>query len=215
MPVSEKCTSEQPCVTEEREPTVLERVGGVSGLVHAAVPTFAYVIVDAVAGLAAAVVVALAVSVGLVVLRRVRKEPIQPAVSGLLGVGLAAGIAYVTGSADNYFLPGIWISLSCAVGCTVSVLLRRPVVGVIWNLLRSSGPDPNWRTDATVVRVFDIATLAFVALFTARFVVQQWLYDGGHTGWLAVARIGMGYPLLGLALLVVFWAVRRANAKKA
>ncbi|MGU3650530.1 DUF3159 domain-containing protein [Mycolicibacterium sp. A43C] len=178
-------------------------------------PTFAYVIVDAVAGLAAAVVVALAVSVGLVVLRRLRNEPIQPAVSGLLGVGLAAGIAYVTGSADNYFLPGIWISLLCAVGCTVSVLLRRPVVGVIWNLLRSSGPDPNWRTDATVVRVFDIATLAFVALFVARFVVQQWLYDGGHTGWLAAARIGMGYPLLGLALLVVFWAVRRANAKKA
>jgi len=214
MPVSEQCASEQPCDPEEREPTILERVGGVSGLVHAAVPTFAYVIVDAVAGLTAAVVVALAVSVGLVVLRRLRNEPIQPAVSGLLGVGLAAGIAYVTGSADDYFLPGIWISLLCAVACTVSVLLRRPVVGVIWNLLRGSGPDPNWRTDAAVVRAFDIATLAFVALFAARFVVQQWLYDGGHTGWLAVARIGMGYPLLGLALLVVFWAVRRANAKK-
>lgn len=216
MPVSEKSVSEpsaseRPCATEEREPTILERVGGISGLVHAAVPTFAYVIVDAVAGLTAAVVVALAVSIGLVVLRRLRKEPIQPAVSGLLGVGLAAGIAYVTGSADNYFLPGIWISLLCAVACSVSVLLRRPVVGVIWNLLRSSGPDPNWRTDAVVVRVFDIATLAFVALFAARFVVQQWLFDGGQTGWLAVARIGMGYPLLGLALLVVLWAVRRAN----
>lgn len=217
MPVSEQCAteqpsaSEQPCATEERPPTILERVGGVSGLVHAAVPTFAYVVVDAVAGLTAAVMVALAVSIGLVVVRRLRNEPIQPAVSGLLGVGLAAGIAYVTGSADNYFLPGIWISLLCAVACTVSVLLRRPVVGVIWNLLRSSGPDPNWRTDAAVVRAFDIATLAFVALFAARFVVQQWLFDGGQTGWLAVARIAMGYPLLGLALLVVFWAVRRAN----
>jgi hypothetical protein len=63
-----------------------------------------------------------------------------------------------------------------------------------------------------VLRGFDIATLAFVVLFVARFVVQQWLYDGGHTGWLAVARIGMGYPLLGLALLVVFWAVRRAHS---
>ncbi len=61
------------------------------------------------------------------------------------------------------------------------------------------------------LRGFDIATLAFVVLFAARFVVQQWLYDGGHTGWLAVARIGMGYPLLAVALLVVFWAVRRAN----
>lgn len=203
--------SEQACATEEREPTVLERVGGISGLVHASVPTFAYVIVNAIAGLTAAVVGALAVSVGLIVVRRLRGQPIQPAVSGLLGVALAAGIAYFTGSAENYFLPGIWISLVCAAACIVSVLMRRPVVGVIWNLLRSSGPDPSWRADKAVLRAFDVATLTFVVLFAARFVVQQWLYDGGHTGWLAVARIGMGYPLLGLALLVVFWAVRRAN----
>ncbi|MDV3126370.1 DUF3159 domain-containing protein [Mycobacterium sp. 21AC1] len=198
-------------VTEEREPTLLERVGGVSGLVYASVPTFAYVIVNAIAGLGAAVAVAVAVSAALIVVRRARGEPIQPAVSGLLGVALAAAIAYFTGSADNYFLPGIWISLVSAAAVTVSVLVRRPLVGVIWNLLRSSGPDPAWRSDKAVLRGFDIASTAFVVLFAARFVVQQWLYDGGHTGWLAVARIGMGYPLLGVALLVVFWSVRRAN----
>lgn len=192
---------------------MLERVGGVSGLVLASVPTFAYVIANAIAGLDAAVVVAVAVSAGLIVSRLVRKQPLQPAVSGLLGVVIAALIAYYTGSAENYFLPGIWISLAMAAAFTVSVLARRPLVGVIWNLLRSSGPDPQWREDRTVLRGFDIATLAFVALFAARFVVQQWLYDGGHTGWLAVARIGMGYPLLGVALLVVFWAVRRANRR--
>lgn len=192
---------------------MLERVGGVSGLVLAGVPTFAYVIVNAIAGLDAAVVVAVAVSAGLIVFRLVRKQPLQPAVSGLLGVVIAALIAYYTGSAENYFLPGIWISLAMAAAFMVSVLVRRPLVGVIWNLLRSSGPDPQWREDRTVLRGFDIATLAFVVLFAARYVVQQWLYDGGHTGWLAVTRIGMGYPLLGVALLVVFWAVRRANRR--
>ncbi|MGW0161940.1 DUF3159 domain-containing protein [Mycobacterium sp. NPDC003323] len=200
-----------PDTTEEREPTLLERMGGIAGLVYASVPTFAYVIVNAIAGLTVAVLVALAVSAGLIVVRRLRGEPIQPAVSGLLGVALAAGIAYFTGSADNYFLPGIWISLAAAAAFTVSVLVRRPLVGVIWNLLRSTGPDPNWRADKAVLRGFDVATIAFVVLFAARFVVQQWLYDGGHTGWLAFARIAMGYPLLGVALLVVFWAVRRAN----
>lgn len=195
------------------ESTILERVGGVSGLVLAGVPTFAYVIANAIAGLDAAVVVAVAVSVGLIVFRRVRKQPLQPAMSGLLGVVVAALIAYYTGSAENYFLPGIWISAVMAAVFTVSVLVRRPLVGVIWNVLRSSGPDPQWRDDRLALRGFDIATLAFVALFAARFVVQQWLYDGGHTGWLAVARICMGYPLLGAALLVVFWAVRRANRR--
>lgn len=198
-------------MTDQREPTLLERMGGVSGLVYASIPTFAYVIVNAIAGLTAAVLVAIAVSVGLIVVRRMRGEPIQPAVSGLLGVALAAGIAYFTGSADNYFLPGIWISLIAACAFGVSVLVRRPLVGVIWNLLRNSGPDPNWRANKAVVRGFDFATVGFVVLFVARFVVQQWLYDGGHTGWLAFARIAMGYPLLGLAVLGVVWAVRRAN----
>lgn len=182
-------------------------------MVIAAVPTFAYVIANAIAGLDVAVVVAVAVSAALIVFRLARRQPVQPAVSGLLGVVIAALIAYYTGSAENYFLPGIWISLAMAAAFAVSLLARRPLVGVIWNLLRSSGPDPAWRTEKSVLRGFDIATLAFVALFAARFVVQQWLYDGGHTGWLAFARIGMGYPLLGVALLVVFWAVRRANRR--
>lgn len=190
---------------------MLERVGGVSGLVYASLPTFAYVIANAIAGLDAAVVISVGVSVGLIALRLLRKQPIQPAVSGLLGVVVAALIAYYTGSAEDYFLPGIWLSLAMATVFSVSLLLRRPLVGVIWNLLRSAGPDRSWRADTVALHAFDVATLAFVALFSARFVVQQWLYDGGFTGWLALARIAMGYPLLGAVSVVVYWAVRRAN----
>lgn len=198
---------------EQRTPTVLERMGGVSGLVYASVPTFAYVIVNAIAGLNAAVVVAVGASAGLIVLRLLRKEPLKPAVSGLLGVVLAAAIAYYTGSAEGYFLPGIWFSLAMAVVFTVSLVVRRPLVGVIWNLMRSAGPDPAWRSDKAVLRAFDVATVAFVVVFAARFGVQDTLYDAGSTGWLAFARIAMGYPLLGLALLVVYWAVRRASRR--
>ncbi|MGV0814483.1 DUF3159 domain-containing protein [Mycolicibacterium boenickei] len=205
------CAIDEP--TEQPTPTLLERIGGVSGLVYASVPTFTYVIVNAIAGLNAAVVVAVGASVGLIVLRRLRGEPIQPAMSGLLGVVIAGLIAYYTGSAENYFLPGIWISLAMAAVFTGSMVVRRPLVGVVWNLVRTSGPDPSWRADKVVLRAFDVATLVFVAVCAARFVVQQWLYDGGFTGWLAFARIAMGYPLLGVALLVTYWAVRRANRR--
>ena len=192
-------------------PTLLERMGGVSGLVYASLPTFAYVITNAIAGLDAAVVTSIGFSIGLIVVRLSRKQPIQPAVSGLLGVVVAALIAYYTGSAEDYFLPGIWLSLAMAAVFVVSVLVRRPLVGVIWNLLRSAGPDRSWRADTVALHAFDVATLAFVALFSARFVVQQWLYDGGFTGWLAFARIAMGYPLLGAVSVIVYWAIRRAN----
>jgi hypothetical protein len=204
--------------TETRETdqplTLLERMGGVSGLTYASIPSIAYVVANAIAGLDAAVVVAVGASVGLIVLRMVRKEPVQPAVSGLVGVAIAALIAYQTGSAENFFLPGIWFSLLAALAFAVSIVVRRPLVGVIWHALthHASG-EPSWRTDAKSVRDFDIATLTFVALFLSRFVVQQWLYDLGSTGWLAFARIGMGYPLLALALMVAYWAGRRARRR--
>ena len=198
---------------DEVQPTLLERMGGVSGLVAGAVPTFAYVITNAIAGLDAAVVVAVAVSIGLIVLRRMRKESIQPAVSGLLGVVVASLIAFYTGSAEGYFLPGIWMSLAGAVVFAVSVLVRRPLVGAIWNVLTSAGARKAWHTDKRVLYGFDIATLAFVAVFASRYVVQDWLYDAGSTGWLAFARIVMGYPMLGLALAVTYWAIRRARGR--
>lgn len=199
--------------TEKRTPTLLDRMGGVSGLVYASIPTFAYVVVNAIAGLNAAVVVAVGVSAGLIVRRMLRKEALQPAVSGLLGVLVAALIAYYTGSAEGYFLPGIWISLAMAALFTASLMVRRPLVGVIWNLMRSAGPGSAWRGDKVVLRAFDVATLTFVAVFAARFLVQDSLYDAGSTGWLAFARIAMGYPLLALALLVTYWAVRRARRR--
>ena len=199
--------------TEEEPPTLLDRMGGVSGLVYASVPSIAYVIVNAIAGLNAAVVVAVGASAGLIVRRLYRRESIQPAVSGLLGVVVAAMIALYTGSAEGFFLPGIWLSLVLAVVFTVSVLLRRPLVGVVWHLLTSAGAGQQWRTDKVALHAFDAATLVFVAVFAARFVVQEWLYDAGSTGWLAIARIAMGYPMLALALLVTFWAVRRARGR--
>jgi len=197
----------------ELQPTLLERMGGVSGLVVGAVPTIGYVITNAIAGLDAAVAVALSVSVGLIVMRKLRKEPIQPAVSGLLGVVVAALIAFYTGSAEGYFLPGIWMSLVAAMGFTISILVRRPVVGMIWNVLTSAGARKAWHTDKKVLHGFDVATLAFVAVFASRYLVQDWLYDAGSTGWLAFARIAMGYPMLGLALLVTYWAIRRARGR--
>lgn len=198
---------------DAQQPTLLHRMGGVQGLVVGAVPTIAYVVANAIAGLDVAVMVAIGVSVVLIVMRRVRRESIQPAVSGLLGVVAAALIAFYTGSAEGYFLPGIWVSLALAVVFSISILVRRPLVGVVWNLLTSVGPRQSWRGDKVVLRAFDVATLAFTAVFAARFVVQDWLYDAGSTGWLAVARIAMGYPLLALALLVTYWAVRRTRGR--
>ncbi len=51
------------------------------------------------------------------------------------------------------------------------------------------------------VRAYDVATAAWALVFGARYLVQSELYDADQTGWLAAARIGMGWPLTGLVLL--------------
>ena len=49
-------------------------------------------------------------------------------------------------------------------------------------------------------------------MFVARVVVQGLLYRYDAETWLGVARLAMGYPLVGIALLGTIWAVRRARA---
>ncbi|MGV9796958.1 DUF3159 domain-containing protein [Mycobacterium sp. NPDC003449] len=184
-------------------------MGGVSGLVYASLPSLVFVAADGVAGLHVAVAVAVAAAAAVAVLRLLRRESLQPALSGLLGVGIGAFIAYQTGDAKDYFLVGIWMSFAMAVVCFGSVLARRPLVGVIWGAL--SGGGQAWRADQRSRFGYDVATLALAAVFAARFVVQNWLYDADSTGWLAFARIAMGYPLTALALVVVVWAIRRSG----
>lgn len=195
----------------EREPTLLEQMGGVTGLVYSSVPVIVFVLVNSLFGLMPGIWSALGSAVLITVVRVVRKEPVQPAVSGFFGVAIAAFLAYRTGSAKGFFLFGIWAS---AVYCAVLVLsvgVRWPLAGVVWNYLNGTGMA--WRKDRSSRIGYGVATLALAAVFAARFVVQGWLYGEDYTGWLAFAKIAMGYPLYGLALLVVVWAVRRSDKR--
>ncbi|MDQ3599798.1 MAG: DUF3159 domain-containing protein, partial [Actinomycetota bacterium] len=78
-----------------------------------------------------------------------------------------------------------------------------------------NGDGQSWRDDKALRRAYDIATLTWIAVFAARFVVQKWLYDGDSTTLLGVARIAMGIPLTAVAILVTVWAVRRATRSSA
>ncbi|GAA5164299.1 MULTISPECIES: DUF3159 domain-containing protein [Amycolatopsis] len=196
---------------DKPEPTLLEQMGGVSGLVYSSVPIAVFILVNYFFGLQAGIWSAVGSAVAITVLRIVRREPLQPAISGFFGVAIAAFIAYRTGSAKGFFLFGIWASLVYCAAFVLSIVVRWPLVGVIWNVINGTGTD--WRRDQPSRLGYDVATLALALVFGARFVVQRWLYDSDHTGWLAFAKIAMGYPLYALALLVVVWAVRRSDKR--
>jgi hypothetical protein len=194
---------------KDQQPTLLEQMGGLSGLIYSSVPILVFVLVNSIFSLQPAIWSAVGSAVVIMALQIVRKKPLQPAISGFFGVAVAAFIANWTGSAKGFFLFGIWASLIYGCVFAASVLVRWPLAGVIWNTL--NGNSMAWRADRRAMLAYDLATAAWALVFFARFIVQHWLYDQNQTGWLAFARIAMGYPLTALAAAVTVWAVTRAG----
>lgn len=187
---------------------LLAQAGGVSGLIYSSLPVVIFVAVSGAAGLLPAIGAALGMAALVLVLRLIRRESTQPAVSGFFGVAVCALIAYLVGQSKGYFLLGIWMSLLWAVIFALSVLIRRPAVGVLWGW--ASGRGNGWRDVPRAVYAFDIATAGWTLVFAARFIVQRLLYDADKTGWLGVARIGMGWPLTAMAALATYAAIKAA-----
>lgn len=194
-------------------PSILEQLGGISGLVASVLPVLVLVPVNSQWGLTPALMAAVGVSILVFAWRMVRRETVMPAVSGLMGVGICALIAWLLGDARGYFAYGIWYSLVAGIVFVASVLVRWPLVAVIWKGINGSGM--NWRGNRVAVRVYSLATLAWALVFFSRFVVQQWLYvQEDAVGALGVARILMGLPLTAIVVLVTVWAVRKADASE-
>jgi Protein of unknown function (DUF3159) len=192
-------------------PMLVESIGGWRGLVDSGLPVVVFVAVNAAAGLGAAVWAAVGAGVLLFALRLVRKETVQQALSGFFGVLVAAFIANRTGEAKGFFLLGIWASFAYATIFLVSVLARWPLVGLIWEYVDGRGIGTAWRKDRRLMRVYIWCTLVWVAVFLARGLVQRYLYDQDSTGWLAVARLAMGYPFTIGAVAISVLAVRRVR----
>jgi hypothetical protein len=201
---SERMTSNR--IDPER---LLAQAGGISGVIYSSLPVVVFVIVSSVSGLVPAIAAALGVAALILMWRLIRRESAQPALSGFFGVALCALIAYVLGESKGYFLLGIWMSLVWAVVVAASVLIRRPMVGYAWSW--ATGRGDGWRDVPRAVYAFDIASVGWVLVFAARFVVQGLLYDADRTGWLAVARIAMGWPLTVLAALATYAAIKSAQ----
>lgn len=193
-------------LTAER---LLRQAGGVSGVVYSSLPVVIFVIASSLWGLFVAIGAALAAAALVLLWRLIRRESPQPAFSGFFGVAICALVAYIVGESKGYFLIGIWTSLLWAVVVAASVIIRRPLVGYVWSW--ATGRGRAWRDVPRAVYAFDIASVFWVLVFAARFVVQGMLYDADQTGWLAFARIAMGWPLTVAAALVTYLAIKSAQ----
>lgn len=186
-----------------------EQLGGIKGMVDSGLPIVVFVVVNATTGLRWAIWAAVAAAAAVLLVRLVRREPVQFAVSGFIGVAFAAFLAHRLGRAEGFFIPGIVLNAGYFTAFAVSVLIRRPLVGVVWTYLDSGTQD--WRHQPALRRAYTQATLLWIAMYAAKTAVQGLLYLNEQPGWLAVAKLAMGYPLFAVVVAGTLWLVRRAK----
>ena len=201
------------------KPALVDALGGKRGLIDSGLPAVVFVLVNSVvqafssreAALNAAIASAVGVGVLVILLRLVRKETLQQAISGFFGLAIAVFFARRSGEARGFFLPGIFINVAYGLVFLGSALIGRPLVGAIYSAI--DGLDKRWREEPRLRRIFAVATFGWSLVFASRAVVQGVLYVMDRPGLLAAARLLMGWPLtIGAVALTVAY-VKRARAK--
>lgn len=188
--------------------SIVEATGGWVGIAESTLPFVAFTIVwtatgrDVVAGGA----VALAISAALAAVRLYRRETLQFAFSGLIGVAFGAFVAARSGKAEDFFLPGILINAASGLAYLISIAVRRPLLGLIVSALTGEGR--RWYEDPERRRAYSRASWIWVGLFGFRLSIQLPLYLSGEVGPLAVARVITGLPLFALGLWLSYLLLR-------
>ncbi len=183
-------------------------------MVESSIPVLAFVIVNIVWSLTPALVVAVAMGLGIAGYRMWRKQSVRHAINGLFGIAIGAALALKTGDAKTFFVPGILLTLGYGLAMIGSVVARRPLVGWLWSLVADNGGN-RWRLDEGLRRVFGWLTVLWATVFLAKFVVNVWIYfaagltDDEKASILGVMRIVLGFPPYAILLALTIWAVRR------
>lgn len=187
--------------------SLLDSIGGPLGIAEAVVPATLFSLAYAFTQDAlTAVVLAASSSVLFITIRLFQRKALTQALVGALAIALAAFLALRDGGqAADYFVPGFITNASYGSVMLVSVLIGRPVMGYIAQLLFGL---KDWRQDKPVYRRLRMVTLVWVGFFAARLSVQLPLYFAGLVEALALSRAIMGAPAYA-GLLALTWVLLR------
>ncbi|GAB2623317.1 membrane protein [Paractinoplanes abujensis] len=221
-PPRQKDEDEEPFPSMSEQ--ISEQLGGVRGLIESSLPVFAFVILnvvlgDAVAGLekrtalywaiGGAVFAALAIGA----FRLFRKEPVRHAVNGLFGIAVGAFLAYRSGNAEDFYLPGILLTFGQAAALLISVLVRKPIIGYVWGVMANKGRQ-DWFGNTRLFRTFQWLTLVWVASLTLRAGIQYYLWAAGEANALGIVRILISWPIYAATFAFTAWAIHRVTSEQ-
>jgi len=187
-------------------------LGGVRGMVEAAVPVIAFtgtfVLTE---NVQRAVIAGIGAAVVMLAVRLAQRSSPQFVLNSLVGIAIAAFFALRSGRAEDAFMPGIILNAGYAAAMLFSIAVRWPVVGFI---IGSVTGDPTaWRRDPGIVKLCSRLTWLLLAPCVARVAVQYPIYlaDGDQSAILGAAKIAMGWPLQVAALAAMAWLLARGR----
>ena len=191
---------------------LLHAMGGVRGLVESILPGLGFLVIYTITkDLFLSVAIPVGLAVVFVIVRAITRTPWSSALAGVIGLALSAGLALITGRAEDNFVLGFFINGAFLIALLVSIAVRWPLIGVIVSLIRSEGSA--WRTDKAKFRVALIATILWSALFALRLGVELPLYFAENAAALATLKLILGVPLYAGMLWVTWLLVRTVYAR--
>lgn len=191
---------------------LLQAMGGVRGLVESILPGLAFLVIYTITkDLFLSVALPVGLAVVFVIVRAITKTPWSSALAGVIGLALSAGLALITGRAEDNFVLGFVINAAFLIALLISLAVRWPLIGVIVSLIRSEGSA--WREDKAKFRVALIATILWCGLFALRLGVELPLYFAENAAALATLKLILGVPLYAGMLWVTWLLVRTVYAR--
>ena len=199
----------------EDKDKVVSALGGKRGLIDSGLPALFFLVVFNISdqNLNAALWAALTLSVILTALRLIKRETIQHAFSGLVGVAICALFSRRSGNAEDFYLPGLYINVGYAFLYVYINVNKWPILGIMLGPIL--GENFLWRKDPARLKAYITAGWLWVAMFSVRLIVQYPLYQSGNVNALGTARLVMGYPLFILTAWGTWQVLKRTPTTKA
>ena len=192
----------------EDKAKVLAAFGGKKGLIDTGIPSVIFLVVFNVTDeLQSALIVSVAVSAVLTIIRLAMRKTIQHAVSGLIGSLICAWFANRTGNASDLYIPKLLTNLGYGSVYLIANLAGWPILGLLLGPIL--GENLQWRKDPARARAYKRASWLWVGMFFIRIAVQYPIYRSGNVNLLGTVNLAMGYPLF-LATAYGSWMILKS-----
>ena len=192
----------------EQKEKIMAAFGGKRGLIDNGLPSTLFLIAYLISkDLRLSIYLSVGLSVVLTIWRLLKRETLQHAISGLIGVLICAWFARSSGRAVDYYLPSLWKNLAYFVAYSASAMSGWPLIGILLGPIL--GENFEWRKDPVRRRTYVVASWIWAAMFAIRILIMYPLWKLDQIEALGFASLVLGYPLFLLTVWLTWRVIKQ------